>query len=66
MNRAGSTLIVAMNDPSNIFAIDDIKFMTGFNVEVVVATESSIKAAIDQYCDCRALRWPMSWGLGRY
>ncbi len=51
VNRAGSTLIVAMNDPSNIFAIDDIKFMTGFNVEVVVATESSIKTAIDQYYD---------------
>jgi type IV pilus assembly protein PilB len=51
VNRAGSTLIVAMNDPSNIFAIDDIKFMTGFNVEVVVATESSIKAAIDRYYD---------------
>lgn len=51
VNRAGSTLIVAMNDPSNIFAIDDIKFMTGFNVEVVVATESSIKEAIDQYYD---------------
>lgn len=51
VNRAGSTLIVAMNDPSNIFAIDDIKFMTGFNVEVVVATESSIKQAIDRYYD---------------
>ncbi len=51
VNRAGSTLIVAMNDPSNIFAIDDIKFMTGFNVEVVVATESSIKTAIDRYYD---------------
>src|SRR5512133_3024717 len=32
VNRAGSTLIVAMSDPSNIFAIDDIKFMTGYNV----------------------------------
>jgi type IV pilus assembly protein PilB len=51
VNRAGSTLIVAMNDPSNIFAIDDIKFMTGFNVEVVVANESSIKTAIDRYYD---------------
>jgi type IV pilus assembly protein PilB len=51
VNRAGSTLIVAMNDPSNLFAIDDLKFMTGFNIEVVVATESSIKAAIDQYYD---------------
>jgi len=51
INRAGSTLIVAMSDPSNIFAIDDIKFMTGYNVEVVVAPELSIKDAIDQYYD---------------
>ena len=51
INRAGSTLIVAMSDPSNIFAIDDIKFMTGHNVEVVVATESAIKDAIDRYYD---------------
>jgi type IV pilus assembly protein PilB len=51
INRAGSTLIVAMSDPSNIFAIDDIKFMTGYNVEVVVAAEASIKASIDKYYD---------------
>jgi type IV pilus assembly protein PilB len=51
INRAGSTLIVAMSDPSNIFAIDDIKFMTGYNVEVVVASEASIKLAIDKYYD---------------
>jgi type IV pilus assembly protein PilB len=51
VNRAGSTLIVAMNDPSNLFAIDDLKFMTGFNIEVVVATESAIKKAIDKYYD---------------
>ena len=51
VNRAGSTLIVAMSDPSNIFAIDDIKFMTGYNVEVVVAAEAAIKAAIDEYYD---------------
>ncbi|MCM2265251.1 MAG: type IV-A pilus assembly ATPase PilB [Desulfuromonadales bacterium] len=51
VNRAGSTLIVAMADPSNIFAIDDIKFMTGYNVEVVVAAEASIKASIDKYYD---------------
>ena len=40
-----------MGDPSNIFAIDDIKFMTGYNVEVVVAPEKSIKDAIDKYYD---------------
>ncbi|MEJ2199382.1 MAG: ATPase, T2SS/T4P/T4SS family, partial [Desulfuromonadales bacterium] len=51
VNRAGSTLIVAMADPSNIFAIDDIKFMTGYNVEVVVTSETSIRTAIDKYYD---------------
>jgi len=49
INRAGSTLIVAMADPSNIFAIDDIKFLTGYNIEVVVAPENAIKEAIDRY-----------------
>lgn len=48
INRAGSTLIVAMADPSNIFAIDDIKFLTGYNVEVVVASEAAIKDAIER------------------
>ncbi len=51
INRAGSTLIVAMADPSNIFAIDDIKFLTGYNVEVVVAAENAIKDSIDRYYD---------------
>lgn len=51
VNRAGSTLIIAMSDPSNIFAIDDIKFMTGYNVEVVVSAETAIKTAIDKYYD---------------
>jgi type IV pilus assembly protein PilB len=51
INRAGSTLIVAVTDPSNLFAIEDIKFMTGYNVEMVVATESDIKNAIDKYYD---------------
>lgn len=51
VNRAGSTLIVAMSDPSNIFAVDDIKFMTGYNVEVVVAPEAALKTAIDKFYD---------------
>jgi len=51
VNRAGNTLIVAMSDPSNIFAVDDIKFMTGYNIEVVVASEAAIKAAIDKFYD---------------
>src|SRR3990172_8205234 len=49
VNRAGSSLIVAMIDPSNIFAIDEIKFHTGYNVEPVVASEQSIKEAIERY-----------------
>jgi type IV pilus assembly protein PilB len=47
--RVGATLTVAMVDPSNVFAIDDVKFMTGYNVEPVVAAESSIRNAIAQY-----------------
>ena len=49
VNRAGSTLILATADPSNIFAIGDIKFLTGYNVEVVVASEQAIREAIDHY-----------------
>jgi len=49
INRSGNTLIVAMADPSNIFAIDDIKFITKFNIEVVVASEQGIADAIEQY-----------------
>jgi type IV pilus assembly protein PilB len=44
--RVGATLTIAMADPSNVFAIDDVKFMTGYNVEVVVSSESSILAAV--------------------
>jgi len=55
INRTGSVLTVAMSDPSNIFAIDDIKFMTGFKVETVVASETSIKNAINRYYDSAGL-----------
>ncbi|MEE2959457.1 MAG: type IV-A pilus assembly ATPase PilB [Myxococcota bacterium] len=46
IDRTGQTMVVAMADPSNIHAIDDVKFLLGYNVEVVVAAESQIKAAI--------------------
>ena len=49
VNRSGNTLIIAMADPSNIFAIDDIKFLTGYNIEVVVASEAAIVEAIERY-----------------
>src|SRR5512136_105358 len=63
VNRSGSTLIIAMSDPSNIFAIDDIKFMTGYNVEVVVASDSGIKSAIDRFYDQSASLADMMDGL---
>ena len=47
----GSSIIVAMTDPSNIYAMDDIKFLTGYNVEAVVTTESSVRTALDRYYD---------------
>jgi type IV pilus assembly protein PilB len=49
VNRAGNSLIVAMADPSNILAIDDLKFVTGYNIEVVVAAEVGINQAITRY-----------------
>ncbi len=51
IERQGRVLKVAMANPSNIFAIDDIKFITGLEVQPVVCTESDVKAAIDRYYD---------------
>ncbi len=47
VSRAGNSLTVAMADPSNLHAIDDIKFLTGYNVEPVVASEAQILRAIE-------------------
>ncbi len=49
IDRTGATLTLAMADPTNVFAMDEITFMTGYNVEPVVAAESAIKASIDKY-----------------
>jgi type IV pilus assembly protein PilB len=49
VSRSGQTLIVAMADPTNLNAIDDIKFLTSYNVEPVVASETAVVAAIDRY-----------------
>src|SRR5689334_2955587 len=49
LSRAGATLTIAMTDPTNVFAMDDIKFMTGYNVEPVVASETAVTDAIDKY-----------------
>jgi type IV pilus assembly protein PilB len=49
LSRVGATLTLAMVDPTNVFAMDDIKFMTGLNIEPVVVAEASVQAAIARY-----------------
>ncbi len=49
LSRAGATLTIAMTDPTNVFAMDDIKFMTGYNVEPVVASDGAVNDALEKY-----------------
>src|ERR687893_2468851 len=49
LSRSGATLTIAMTDPTNVFAMDDIKFMTGYNVEPVVASETAVLDSITRY-----------------
>jgi type IV pilus assembly protein PilB len=49
LSRTGTTLTIAMTDPTNVFAMDDIKFMTGYNVEPVVASENAVLETIRRY-----------------
>ncbi|HVT16245.1 MAG TPA: type IV-A pilus assembly ATPase PilB [Thermoanaerobaculia bacterium] len=49
VSKAGATVTVAMIDPTNVFAMDDVKFMTGYKVEPVVAAETVVRLAIDRY-----------------
>jgi type IV pilus assembly protein PilB len=51
IGKAGTRLTVAMADPTNVFAVDDIQFMTGLKVEAMVATEGAIRRAIDRFYD---------------
>jgi type IV pilus assembly protein PilB len=49
VSKTGATVTVAMIDPTNVFAMDDVKFMTGYRVEPVIASETGIRTAIDRY-----------------
>src|ERR1700731_3504318 len=49
LSRVGSVLTIAMTDPTNVFALDEIKFMPGFNVGPAVASESAIAEAISRF-----------------
>ena len=51
IRRQGPTLVVAMADPSNIYAIDELKFLTQYNIEPVVTSEASLEAALSRYYD---------------
>jgi type IV pilus assembly protein PilB len=55
LSREDNVLTVAMADPFNIFAVDDIKLMTGYDVQVVISSESEIKAAIDRHYTARVV-----------
>ena len=54
LSRSGASLTIAMTDPTNVFAMDDIKFMTGYNVEPVVASETAITEAVQKYYPTKA------------
>jgi type IV pilus assembly protein PilB len=65
LSRSGATLTIAMADPTNVFAMDDIKFMTGYNVEPVVASETSLDDAIEKYYgSTRSLQLKSDMGYG--
>src|SRR4029453_12474817 len=49
LSRSGKTLTVAMTDPTDVFATDDIQFRTGYNVEPVIASEAAISEAIEKH-----------------
>ncbi len=54
-NRIGSTLIIATSDPTDLSALDDIKFITGYDIETTIASEAAIKKAIDRYYDSSSM-----------
>jgi len=64
LSRSGATLTIAMTDPTNVFAMDDIKFMTGYNVEPVVASETAVLEAINRYYTAGAARGAAQTGGG--
>ena len=49
ISKVGANLTLAMADPTNVFAMDDIKFMTGLNIEPVISSEASIQEGIGKY-----------------
>jgi len=54
VNLSGSSLTVAMSDPSNLVAINEVKFLTGYDVKIAVACVSSITTAIEEHFEQEA------------
>jgi type IV pilus assembly protein PilB len=65
VGRAGNTLTLAMTDPTNVFAMDDIKFRTGLNVEPVVASETAIQEAVKQHYGAASAQAPRNGENGK-
>ncbi len=51
IKRMGNTLTLAMADPTNVFALDDVGFMTGLQIQPVVASEAAIRKAFERLYD---------------
>ena len=49
LQRSGNVLTLAMSDPTDIFAMDDVRFHTGYNVDPVVSSEMGLMRAIEKY-----------------
>ena len=64
--KVGATLTLAMADPTNVFAMDDIKFMTGLSVEPVIASETSLRLAISKYYNSSKEIEPVGTGFDSF
>ena len=56
LHRRGRTLVVAMSEPSNLNVIDDLKFITRFDIDPVLTGEASLRAAIERYYEVASAR----------
>ena len=62
LQRSGNVLTLAMSDPTDIFAMDDVRFHTGYNIDPVVSSEMGLIRAIERYYGgssaAEAAGWP--------
>ncbi|KAF0180553.1 MAG: type IV pilus assembly protein PilB [Nitrospirae bacterium] len=58
--KQGDTVVIAMADPSDTFAVDHVKFLTGLKVSVVIASESDIESVVETYYKGKSLQKPLN------